>query len=154
MTITVGTSAITFNDSTTMTTAAVAGPPGPTGPSGSTGPTGPTGAAGTNASVVTTYGAVGSYVIAGYSGASASSFTRSGCTVSGACLIRRSDSCTSSQGQSLNTQSISATGLQQYICGGNYTNLGLSGTWRAMTTSKNRYAGSCAAYLNLFVRVS
>lgn len=170
---------LTFSDSTTMTTAAVAGPPGPTGPAGSpssvagptgspgptgaagstgpAGPTGPTGATGPTGPAGTpssTYGAVGSYVIAGFSGASASTFTRSGCTVSGACLIRRSDSCTTGQGQSLNTQSVSATGLNQYICGGNYTNLGLSGTWRAMTTSKNRYAGSCAAYLNLFVRVS
>jgi hypothetical protein len=93
-------------------------------------------------------------VIAGNQGATATSFTRSGCTVSGACLVRRVDSCTSNNGQSLNTQSVAATGLNQYICGGNYANLGLSGTWRSMTNSKNKYAGACAAYLNLYVRVS
>ena len=162
MTITVGTSAITFNDSTTMTTAAVAGPPGPTGPSGSTGPTGPTGAAGTNASVVTTYGAVGSYVTAFIRSGACFAIFSAGCTIAGACLYRISNAVTGcsgvSQGGSLNTFNRASYGGtmagNRYDCvGSTMTSLGLSGTWRAMTTSRQY---NCGGYkqMSLFVRAS
>ena len=160
MTITVGTSAITFNDSTTMTTAAVAGPPGPTGPTGSAGPTGP---AGSSASVVTTYGAVGSYVIAGVGplaccSIASTAYTRPNCTVAGACLYRSSDrSITNgvSYGASLNAWvPVNAFGrISTKYCGGScQTNLSLSGTWRAVTTSKS--SSSSYGGMNLLMRIS
>ena len=147
---------LTFSDSTTMTTAAVAGPPGPTGPSGSTGPTGPTGAAGTNASVVTTYGAVGTYVIAyggNYTGTSAYIDTSAGCTVAGACLLRTKDSCNSFTSVALNATAYCSVGNMlgaSFGCSSRIA-LGLSGTWRTMTNSRSKQT---TVGLNLFVRVS
>ena len=144
---------LTFSDSTTMTTAAVAGPPGPTGPSGSTGPTGPTGAAGTNASVVTTYGAVGSYVVAFMSSGGCSHLFSPGCTIAGACLGRlacaqlgRAGSLNAGVNSTYNSLTAFGTGVQ-------FTSLCLSGTWRSMTASKQQ---NCSSYrqMNLLVRVS
>ena len=154
---------LTFSDSTTMTTAAVAGPPGPAGSAGSTGPTGPTGAAGTNASVVTTYGAVGTYVTA-YSLV----FGAAGTTVAGSCLkfsynvnisgtcrnqcyiIGGTGSVTTLNGWATGSCALKRVpGLQRSGC---LTSSGLSGTWRAKTYVQK---GSCigdATGLNLFVR--
>ena len=148
MSISFSGSTLTFSDSTTMTTAAslIAGPTGPTG-----GP-GPTGPAGSNASVVTTYGAVGSYVMAGLF-TSNGSYTRAGCTAAGACLVRIADTITNTYGGSYNATNASNQSLMIYACGGQTTSLGLSGTWRSMTQSKNVY-GAGSAYYNLYVRVS
>jgi hypothetical protein len=153
MSISFSGSTLTFSDSTTMTTAAVAGPPGPTGPTGTAGPTGP---AGSNATVSTSYGAVGTYVTAFYSTGNGN-FIRPGCTVSGGCLYRASDSMMNNascyRGGGMN-------GALGYYCtpvigsmsNAVSTSLGLSGTWRTMTTSKsNVYANY---YINLWVRVS
>ena len=163
MSISIGGSTLTFSDSTTMTTAAVAGPPGTTGPTGSTGGTGPTGPAGSNASVVTTYNAVGSYVVAGVGpltccSYASTAYVRPGDTVAGACLYRSSDRAIISgvsYGASLNAWIPSGAygRISTKYCAGSFqANLSLSGTWRAMTTSKsgcNQYGG-----MNLLVRVS
>ena len=179
MSISFSGSTLTFSDSTTMTTAAVAGPPGPTGPAGSpsnvagptgspgptgsTGGTGPTGPAGSNASVVTTYSAVGTYVIAGVGPLACCTYAsyayvRPGDTVAGACLYRSSDRSISSgvsYGASLNAWIPSGDygRIKTIYCAGYWgASLSLSGTWRAMTTSKtycNHYGG-----INLLVRVS
>ena len=144
---------LTFSDSTTMTTAAVAGPPGPTGPSGSTGPTGPTGAAGTNASVVTTYGAVGSYVVAYMASGGCFHLFSPGCTIAGACLGRVSG-CWVGKAGSLNSGVNAAyNSLTAFSPAGQITSLCLSGTWRSVTASKQY---NCSSYrqMNLLVRVS
>ena len=153
MSISIGGSTLTFSDSTTMTTASVAGPPGPAGSpgsAGSTGPAGPTGAAGTNASVVTTYGAIGSYVIAGapnYNG-----WTYPGCTASGACLYHTT-CCLTTNGGVLNTRINSGGHTAGYVITSQGASLSLSGTWRAMTNSYQP-TNSGTRMLNLFVRVS
>jgi len=153
MSISFSGSTLTFSDSTTMTTAAslIAGP---TGPTGGTGPTGP---AGSNASVVTTYGAVGSYVTAFYT-TGGTGFIRAGCTVSGACLYRGSDSWMSNnacyQGGGMNMAL--AYGAYSSPVGSAYssqiTNLSLSGTWRAMATLKSKQC--CKYYINDWLRIS
>ena len=162
MSISFSGSTLTFSDSTTMTTAAVAGPPGPTGPTGPTGGTGPTGPAGSNASVVTTYGAVGSYVTA-YSLV----FGPAGTTVAAACL-QVSYAVNTSGGSSTTgivggTSSVTALngfsgvscankripGLQNSGC---ITSAGLSGTWRAMTYMQKGSCVGTATPLTLFVR--
>ena len=150
MSISFSGSTLTFSDSTTMTTAAVAGPPGTTGPTGSTGGTGPTGPAGSNASVVTTYGAVGSYVIAGapnYNG-----WTYPGCTASGACLYHTT-CCLTTNGGVLNTRINSGGHTAGYVITSQGASLSLSGTWRAMTNTYQP-TNSGTRMLNLFVRVS
>lgn len=147
---------LTFSDSTTMTTAAVAGPPGPAGSpgsAGSTGPTGPTGAAGTNASVVTTYGAVGSYVVALYTPGTATTYIRPSCTVAGACLKRARDYCMACGcgGGAMNGRTRTPYYSWTAATGCLPTGLSLSGTWRSMTTSYIKYACS-ALQMNLWVR--
>ena len=158
MSISFSGSTLTFSDSTTMTTAATAGPPGPTGPTGTAGPTGP---AGSNATVSTTYGAVGTPVIAAFLSGCCTSVLAAGSTVSGACLVRAATSVFSVgacyHGGAMNT-SVN-TGYPPAFIGrintassSNYTSLGLSGTWRSMTYSKsNSYL---SALYNLYVRVS
>jgi hypothetical protein len=154
MSISFSGSTLTFSDSTTMTTAAVAGPPGPTGPAGSpssvAGPPGPTG------TPSSTYGAVGSYVAAYYSNGTIG-FTRPGCTVSGGCLYRASDAMMSNntcyRGGAMNAAlGYYCNPLIGKQCSSVSTSLGLSGTWRTMTTSKQQqYA---YYHINLWVRVS
>lgn len=151
---------LTFSDSTTMTTAAVAGPPGPAGSpgsAGSTGPTGPTGAAGTNASVVTTYGAVGTYVVAYYVIGTGNTYIRPSCTVGGACLKRVTDAVMSGTGcnsggamnSTIRTSGAPAAWVGSSGCS---TALSLSGTWRSMTTSYQKYACTYTGVVNLWVR--
>ena len=72
-----------------------------------------------------------------------------GTTISGACLYRAYN-CSSAI--SLNVK-ISCSGWPfGYICNGNQTSLGLSGTWRAMTKTKSPY---CTTYImGLYLRVS
>ena len=145
---------LTFSDSTTMTTAAVAGPPGPTGPTGSTGPTGATGPTGTPSS---TYGAVGSYVVAYYSTGVSNTYIRPSCTVAGACLKRVTDAVMSGagcyNGGAMNS-TIRQSGAPQAWVGrsGCITGLSLSGTWRSMTTSYQVNSCSGSAAVNLWVR--
>jgi hypothetical protein len=176
MSISFSGSTLTFSDSTTMTTASVAGPPGPTGPAGSpsnvagptgspgptgaagstgpAGPTGPTGATGPTGPAGTpssTYGAVGSYVIAGgpLSKGSTYGWYRPGCTASGACLYRQSDTNCYVQSyggfMNQNTQSVGRIPCTA-------VSLSLSGTWRSMTNSYQAYAA--CHMINLWVRVS
>ena len=158
MSISFSGSTLTFSDSTTMTTAAVAGPPGSTGPTGSTGGTGPTGPAGSNASVVTTYGAVGTYVIAFASAGTASTYTRPSSTIAGACLKRASDAAMDCAGcyarmGALNSVMTNNTRSWKASCIPGSSSLGLSGTWSAMAHTYQRYAcnGPIASF---YIRVS
>jgi hypothetical protein len=157
MSISIGGSTLTFSDSTTMTTASVAGPPGPAGPVGSpsnvAGPPGPTG------TPSSTYGAVGSYVVA-YGGNNAAcgvyAITNPGCTFSGSILQKRPGSCSNYGFVAMNISSgctwgsSGASGAAYSYCPTNGS-LGLSGTWRAMTFSRTKGA---SYPVNLFVRVS
>jgi hypothetical protein len=104
----------------------------------------------------TTYGAVGTYVAAYYNNGG-TGFTRPGCTVSGGCLYRLSDAMMSNntcyRGGGMN--SALSYYCAAYIgrqCSSLSTSLGLSGTWRTMTTSKQQY--STNNHINLWVRVS
>jgi hypothetical protein len=172
MSISFSGSTLTFSDSTTMTTASVAGPPGPTGPTGPTGspsnvagptgspgptgPTGPTGPAGTPSS---TYGAVGGYVVAFVRSGTCLTIFSAGCTIAGACLYRFSNAYTGCTGNYHGGALNSVTGSTNtvlslaYDSGCRFTSLGLSGTWRAMTYSRQY---NCGGYkqLSMFARVS
>jgi hypothetical protein len=111
----------------------------------------------------TTYGAVGTYVIAFYTAAAATTYKRPSCTVAGACLKRASDGLMACGGGcgggAMNGQVHSGTPFgyayawSGALYGNQTTGLGLSGTWSQMTHSYQRY--SCS-YLdaNLYVRVS
>jgi len=132
------------------------GPTGPTGTAGSAGPTGPTGATGPAGTPSSTYGAVGSYIVAHYNNGS-TGFTRPGCTVSGGCLYRASDTMMSNnscyRGGGMNaTLSYYCGALIGRQCTSVTTSLGLSGTWRTMTTSKQQQTYNY--HINLWVRVS
>jgi len=157
MSISFSGSTLTFSDSTTMTTAAVAGPPGSTGPTGSTGGTGPTGPAGSNASVVTTYGAVGTYVIAFASAGTNSTYTRPSSTIAGACLKRASDaamdcSCNGREG-ALNSVMYPNTRTWKAADLPSTSSLGLSGTWSAMAHTYQRYYCN-GPFASFYIRVS
>ena len=100
----------------------------------------------------TTYGAVGTYVIAGgpLSKGSTYGWYRPGCTASGACLYRQNDtSCSVQSFGGFMNQHTQAVG--QIICSSGVS-LSLSGTWRTMTSSWQTY--STYRMINLWVRVS
>jgi hypothetical protein len=156
MSISFSGSTLTFSDSTTMTTAAVAGPPGPTGPAGSpssvAGPPGPTG------TPSSTYGAVGSYIIAGMSTSGSDGVVvtvAAGTTIAGACLKYTNQNYTCCLNlRALNSSPTYQGGARLHSyndCRG--SSLGLTGTWRSVTYTRNYY-GSSWAPLALLVRVS
>jgi hypothetical protein len=158
MSISFSGSTLTFSDSTTMTTASVAGPPGPAGPAGApsnvAGPPGPTG------TPSSTYGAVGSYIIAGmgsdglYSDGSVVTVA-AGTTIAGACLryTNQNYTCCSNL-RALNSAPTYQGGARLATfndCRG--SSLGLTGTWRSVTYTRVYYSNSWAP-LALLVRVS
>ena len=108
----------------------------------------------------TTYGAVGTYVVA-YANASANTYTRNCATIGGACLYRAADtymSCTNYCGGGMNLiigNSTSNSALFGRWASGCClsTSLSLSGTWRSMTTSRNK-SGFYLLRPNLWVRIS
>jgi len=145
----------------------VTGPQGPTGNTGAQGPQGPSGPAGSNASVSTTYGAIGTYVTAicqvatGETLYAAGDFTTSGSNLYAA-----------TGGGSLGapTGTISAYYYSQYraypttwLYWNSYysefagtpsiSSLGLSGTWRSMNRYGN-YNGYDTYITNLWLRIS
>jgi hypothetical protein len=162
MSISFSGSTLTFSDSTTMTTAAVAGPPGPSGPVGGPGPSGP---AGSNASVVTTFGVVGTYVTAYYS-PGACVMLSPGDTVSGSSLYKPNVNPSlaptyythSGYSCQINTNVGSANFHAYVTCctgvsAGKVATWGLSGTWRSMGYITT---GNVAGWYGLgnFLRVS
>lgn len=128
MPITVAGTQITFNDSTTQSTAFTGAP--------------------------TTYGAVGTYVMAFYSvGANAS--LAPGATVAGSTLFRGQDF---GSGSDVLVSAVGAGQGSQYnviVYAIGTTTLSLTGTWRHMTYIKNNViSGISLSLVGLFVRIS
>lgn len=120
---------ILFNDGTTQSTAAI--------------------------STATTYGAVGTYVMAFYSVGANSALTP-GTTVAGSTLFRGSDL---GAGSDVQVSAVGTANGSQYEVKINgslgVTTLSLTGTWRHMTYIKNNIINGTSQYLvGLFVRIS
>jgi len=101
----------------------------------------------------TTYGAVGTYVVALYTPGTATTYIRPSCTVAGACLKRARDYCMACGcgGGAMNGRTRTPYYSWTAATGCLPTGLSLSGTWRSMTTSYIKYACS-ALQMNLWVR--
>jgi hypothetical protein len=121
----------------------VSGPTGPTGPAGSPGPAGPTGPTGPAGPTNTGFNQIGTYTAGGNFNGS-NSVTNAGDTVAGTSIYVRTDGGTSGF--------IGANSVN------NNSNLGKSGTWRAMSFSRNSPFCPCNGFYfsngNLFVRIS
>lgn len=103
---------------------------------------------------VTTYGSIGTYVIAWYL-LTANATLAVGSTVAGSTLFRGNSAASSFRGVSLNSYTDQNTdsllyGQSLYAV----TALSLSGTWRNMTFIANRDPALSQYLLGLFVRVS
>jgi len=102
----------------------------------------------TGAITNTDYGAIGSYVIAAENNYTASAERLPDGTVAGSTLFRSNNTSTGGM-QGINMQNFSGS----YIENSAATSLGLSGTWRRMTRSRNGDNGTSSAG-NLYVRIS
>lgn len=145
----------------------VTGPQGPTGNTGAQGPQGPSGPAGSNASVSTTYGAIGTYVTAicqvatGGTIYAGGDFTTSGSNLYAAEYTGSLNAPTGTITAYYFSQSM--TYPVAWVYWNSYyatwtgtpsiTSLGLSGTWRSMNRYYN-YNGSDTYITNLWVRIS
>jgi hypothetical protein len=102
----------------------------------------------TGAITNTGYGAIGSYVIAAENTYTASLERLPDATVAGSSLVRSNNTSTGGM-QGINMQNFSGS----YVENSAVTSLGLSGTWRRMTRSRNGDNGTSSAG-NLYVRIS
>lgn len=134
MATTLGSTGITFPDATTQTTAASGGVTSLNGQTGAI----------TN----TTYGSIGSYVIAAEDTFTGSLERLPNVTVAGSTLVRTTAPSAAICGFN---SSASGTTNTNGVVFGSTTSLGLSGTWRRLTRSYNGTSGASSA-LNLYVR--
>lgn len=99
----------------------------------------------------TTYAAIGTYVMAGWSGVGGNTSIAADTTYSGSSLTRWSDAGGSSGNiQAFNVFDRDSGGQLGFSAG---TSLGLTGTWRLMTRFRNATVNSTSGY-GLFLRIS
>lgn len=102
----------------------------------------------TGAITNTNYGSIGSYVIAAENTYTAGLERLPDVTVAGSTLVRTSTSSGTSNSPSINLDG------NMSVASSSAVNLGLSGTWRRLTRSKNNATSGTQSGGNLYVRVS